>query len=91
MKEEGEGQYENQRARIYQLAGFGYNHINQQHPGMYGIVIENEDGENELLPISPTDEQKNKRTTQMESVYIQMNDGRLNMMDIDVIVEMLLS
>jgi len=91
MKEEGEGQYENQRERIYQLAGFGSNHGGPQIPGMYGVVIENEDGVNELVPVMPTKEQKNKRTTQMESVYIRMNDHNLNTVDTDVIVEMLLS
>ena len=76
----------NQRERIYQLAGFG-----KKDDGKIGaVVVRNENGDNELVPINPTEEQKEKRRNVRET-YIRLLDQDLNNMDVEVVYDMLFS
>jgi len=91
MADEGEGERRNQRERIYQLAGFGSPGSQTGiAPGMYGIVVRDETGKNSVIPVIPTAKQKNRRLAQMESIYIMLNDGILNMNEQKVVAKMLL-
>ena len=75
---------ENQRARIYQLAGFS----KQGPEGLTGVVVQDENGQNKLIP---TDYTAEDRESQMNEYYIQMNDLNLNTDEQEIVYDMLFS
>jgi len=76
----------NQRERIYQLAGFG----KSQDDVIGAVVIRDEEGNNKLVPLSPTKEQE-EREKKINETYIDLIGSDLNNLEVEVVYNMLFS
>ncbi len=73
-----------QKARIYSLAGFADPNENNDQ---WGIVITGKDGKNEVVPLG----EQTKGKGRMDERYLGMLDGELNTEEVELVYEMLLT
>jgi hypothetical protein len=76
----------NQRERLYQLAGFGKTQDNV----MASVVVRDENGDNQLLPVNPTEDQA-ERAKKITETYMDLLNQDLNRHDVEVVYHMLFS
>jgi hypothetical protein len=74
---------QNQRARIYALAGFGTGGLDNSQ---YGLVIVDENGNNKLIPMFNREDEVEESFNQ---IYLDALMGDLNMLEEEIIYEML--
>ncbi len=74
---------QNQRARIYALAGFGRQ---GRYEGQYGLVIKDEKGENKLIPMFDGPDEIEEAFNQQ---YLDALMGDLNILEEEIVYEML--
>ena len=82
------GRGNNQRERIYSLAGFGENHPKF---GQFGLVVQDENGENKVVPIDFTEpSSKKKKSRKLKEEMISIVDYKLDEGAINFVYESLL-
>ncbi len=62
---------------------------NAVDPGMFALVISDENGQNMLVPIRPTEQQLQRK--RLEEEYVKLNDLILNIEEQNLVADMLLS